>query len=233
MANISTQQDLWSRLRWVIVLAGAVAVAGVVVGATQAAQAGETRAQRAEISSMEAQLNMAQSTQSETIESAVQEGLGVSPGRVSADTAVITEFATLSFEWDSGESYEEAREHLKSEFGLTETDDYLVTFLPPSRYNQDAEGKRYYYLDAVGLNTTLGGDVEVAVVSVDGTKYRYAVFVDTVVTADGPVATDERGEPRPQPEATRRVMLMMTVDADGTISEISGIPPSGSTRASS
>jgi hypothetical protein len=222
----------WARNRWVLLLGGLVAIGVVLAGANAAARSTTLAAQKSQIRSLEASSSHETQRKTDVSEKNGLEGLGVSASRIRTDTATIGQLLTIAFTWDSGEAYETARESLQDRFDLSERSAFLQTFMPPSRFNRDVNGKRYYYIDAVGLNSMLGRNIDAEVVAVTGTRYRYAVMADVVVSADGPAQTDGPGPSLPQSTATRRVLLYVTVDARGAVSELVGVPPSGSTRTS-
>lgn len=222
----------WAKNRWVLVLGVLVAIGAVLVSTSGAARSSTLAAQRSQIRSLEAADSHEGQRQADISEKNGLEALGISASRVKADTATIGQLLTMAFTWDSGEAYETARESLQDRFDLSEKSAFFQTFMPPSRFNRDVNGKRYYYIDAVGLNAALDRTIDAEVVTVAGTRYRYAVMADVVVTADGPAQTDGASPSLPQSTATRRVLLYITIDARGTLSELIGVPPSGSTRAS-
>jgi hypothetical protein len=222
----------WARNRWVLLLGVLVTIGVVLAGASAAARSSGLAAQKSQIRALEASSSQEAQRKTDTSEKNGLEGLGISASRIKADTATIGQLLTMAFTWDSGEAYETARESLQDRFDLSERSAFFQTFMPPSRFNRDVNGKRYYYLDAVGLNSMLGRDIDAEVVAVTGTRYRYAVMADVVVSADGPAQADRPGTSLPPSTATRRVLLYVTVDARGTISDLVGVPPSGSTRTS-
>lgn len=222
----------WARNRWILALGTVVASGVIVAGASAVGQSQALAAQESQIRSLEAASSQRGQQEAETSEKNGLEGLGVSASRVRADTATIGQLLSIAFTWDSGDAYETARESLKDRFGLSEKDAFLETFIPPSRFNEDVNGKRRYYVDAIAMTSALGRDVDVEVVEVAGTRYRYAVMADIEVGADGPAQTGGRGQATSQQTAIRRVLIYVTVDTDGTVSDLVGIPPSGSTRSS-
>lgn len=222
----------WARNRWVAVLGVMVAIGAVLASANSTARSANLAEQRSQIRSLEAAHSRESQEQADISEKRGLEALGISGSRVKADTATIGQLLTTAFTWDSGEEYETARETLQDRFDLSERSAFFQTFMPPSRFNRDVNGKQYYYIDAVGLNAALDRSIDVEVVAVAGTRYRYAVMADIVATADGPARTEGASPSMPRSTATRRVLLYVTIDARGKISELIGVPPSGSTRTS-
>lgn len=128
-----------------------------------------------------------------------------------------------------GQSYEAARESLKSRFGLTENGTFLKSFMPPSRFNEDGQGRRYHYIDTAGLNSALGAESDIEVVDVEAGIYTYAILADVEATYD---AVSQNRASKASVTAHRRALLFVTVDAQGKVSNLSGIPASGETRYS-
>jgi hypothetical protein len=230
-----TRRDMtgfWARNSWVLLL-GILVAAGVVAAGTSAVtRSTALAAQKSQIRSLEDSYSHETQRKADISEKNGLEGLGLSASRIKADSATIDQLLTMAFTWDSGLAYETARESLQDRFDLSDKSAFLQTFMPPSRFNRDANGKRYYYIDAVGLNSALGRNIDTEVVAVTGTRYRYAVMADVVVSADGPAQTDSQGTALPPSTATRRILLYITLDARGTISDLVGVPPSGPARTS-
>lgn len=215
---------------WLVALAGLVAVLAVVTGVAWIDHGTALDVQRAQIQGLEGELRQAQTKNAERIDGDVLAAIGVSRSRLAHDAPILTDLARTAFTWNSGVSYEQARADIKDRFGLTEQDPFLTGFMPPSRYSTDASGKRYYYIDAEGMNSSVSRDPSIEVVSVAAGDYRYAVVVDVDVTSD---AVENNNSNKGQHAATRRALLFVTVDAEGDVSGVSGVPASGSTRHSS
>lgn len=226
------KQGFWARNYWVLVLGAVVAVGGCLAGINAAGQSQAAATQTAQITQLQQDAAGRQAQLAQTTEQNAAQALGVSDSRVKKDTAEIQQLLSTAFTWDSGDSYETARETLKSRFDLTEEDAFLQSFMPAAQFNQDQSGKRYYFLDAIGLNSKLGSNVDVEVVEVSATNYRYGVMADTVVGANGSAAIDAQGNPMPKPTATRRVLIFVTTDATGKLTQMIGFPASGATRQS-
>ncbi|QNE18085.1 hypothetical protein F1D05_09545 [Kribbella qitaiheensis] len=203
-----------------------------LASASATARSTALAAQKTQIESLEARNSREAQRNAETSEKTGLEGLGISASRVKADSATIGQLLSIAFTWDSGDAYEIARTELQDRFDLSEKDAFFRTFMPPSRFNRDADGKRYYYIDAVGLNSALGRNTDTEVVAVTGTRYRYAVMADVVLTIDGSASINQPQPAVPRPTATRRVLVYVTLDARGRLSELAAIAASGSTRTS-
>ncbi|MFD2794662.1 hypothetical protein ACFS27_13980 [Promicromonospora vindobonensis] len=229
MSEASTRRGLFRRNLWTSVIAAALVVVSIVAGLTWNAQHVDLARQEARIDELAGRLADVEQENDERVEVNVLESLGVSRSRMDTDAAVIESLLDVAFTWDSGVAYDEARERLKDRFGLTEDDVFLQEFMPPSRFNEVRDGQRYYYIDAVGLNSAIGDDPDIEVVEVRASDYAYAVLVDIAITSDAVSRNDANSA---SVTAHRPMLLFVTVDADGAVSELSGVPASGSTRHS-
>lgn len=213
----------------VLAVAAILATASVVTGMTWGSQQAVLDAQGQRIGGLEGQLKSAELAKSEQVEQNVLEALGVSQGRIDKDRPVIDRLVRTAFTWDSGQSYESARADLKERHNLSEDQPFLQQFMPPSRFNEDDLGKRYYYIDTQGMNSSVALDPDIEVVKVNADQYTYAVMVDVSITSDAVI----RNNANPGSVSTqRRMLLFLAVDAEGTVSNLSGVPASGSTRHS-
>ena len=210
------------------VLVGSVVVMGSLQSSAEQEQAGLD----AQVAQIQGELKALQDQSEQKSEENVLEALGVTASRIEADTRVLDSFMETAFTWDSGEEYNEARDTLIRRFKLPADSGFLKEFMPESTYNIDGNGKEYHYLDAVGLNSSMGADPELEVVKVVGTEYTYAVMGDLSMTSDLGVRTNEDGTIPAKPSAQRKLLLYATVDAEGQLSDLSGIPASGTTRSS-
>lgn len=210
-------------------------VAAVLVAVTAGtaliwgSQRGALGAQEQRISGLEERIQDAERARSEQIDQNMLESLGISQSRAAGDATIIDRLVTTAFTWDSGLAYESAREDLKERYALSEDEPFLTQFMPPSRFNEDDSGKRYYYIDTQGMNSSVSGEPDVEVVKVRADEYTYAVLVDVSVTSDA--VTQNNANPA-RVTAQRTMLLFLTVDAEGNVSGLSGVPASGSTRHS-
>jgi len=201
-----------------------VVVVTVVMSVTWVSRQGEITAQEDRISQLEADLQQQERINAEQVEANVLEGLGMDQGRVARDSTQLEQLAEAIFTWDSGKTYEQARTTVKDRFDLTEDDEFMQTFMPPSRYNEDSSGQRHYYIDAAGVNSSVA-DVNSSVVEVSAGDYTYAVTVQVQVGSDAVSGSNI-------PNVTRSALLFVTMDAEGEITDLSGVPASNSTRTS-
>ncbi|NUQ96243.1 MAG: hypothetical protein HOY79_06640 [Streptomyces sp.] len=224
-----TRRGFFRRNLSVLVTAAVLAVVATAAGVTWSGQHAAQAEQQAQISDVEGQLAGVRKKNAEQVNADVTAALGVSQNRLSTDGERIKSLLSMAFTWDSGQGYEAARENLKSRFGLTENEAFLKSFMPSSRFNEDSQGRRYYYIDTVGLNSALGEDQGIEVVDVKTGVYTYAVLADVEVTSD---AVTQNKASRASVTAHRRALLFVTVDAQGKLSNLSGVPASGETRYS-
>ncbi|MFD4574232.1 hypothetical protein ACFWNK_19720 [Streptomyces sp. NPDC058417] len=212
-----------------LVTAAVLAVVATGAGATRGSQGAALAEQEIQINDAEDQLAGIQKKNAERVNADAMAALGISQNRLSTDGELIKSLLSIAFTWNSGQSYEAARESLKSRFGLTENETFLKSFMPPSRFNEDSQGRRYYYIDTVGLNSALGADPDIEVVDVKAGSYTYAALADVEVTSD---AVTQNKASKASVTAHRRALLFVTVDAQGEVSNLSGVPTSGETRYS-
>lgn len=215
-----------------LALGAVLIVGGTAFGVSQSNALAGLEQQEQQVTQLEQTLAQHQSTVQTQTEENVFGSLGVTASRLSTDQETLTSLLQIALTWDSGESYEDARASLQTRFGLGVDSGFLKDFMPAATFNQDDSGKRYYYLDSVGLNSSLSGDPTVEVVKVLGTDYTYAVMADVTMSSDTGLRTNADGSVQATPSVERRVLLYVTVDGDGGLSDLSGIPASGTTRSS-
>lgn len=214
---------------WVLVIAVLLTLIAVVTTMTWMSQSARLDGQQAQIETLQRQLETAELENSQQLEDDLLQSLGISQERIATDTPTIIGLIETAFTWDSGASYAAARAELKARYDLSEDGVFLTDFMPESRYNEDADGKRYYYIDTQGMNSSVSDDPEIEVVKVRADDYTYAVMVDVTVTSDG---VEQDGGAGTRASAERRMLLFLTIDTGGEISNLSGVPASGSTRHS-
>lgn len=224
-------RGFWTRNFWVMVLAAVVFVGGILAWTNQAGHGRALAAQDADIARLERELRQKRQAEAKVADENASKALGIAATRLDDDEAIIATLLSTAFTWDSGAAYESARESLKKKYGLTEDDEFLQDFIPPALYSEDAEGKKHYLFDRQGTRATFGGVHEIVVVKVAGTKYRYAVLADIAIRAKEK-ARNGRGEKSPTPPVTRRVLLWITVDGEGAVSNLSAVLATGTMRTS-
>jgi len=130
--------------------------------------------------------------------------------RMAADDEAIGALADTMFTWDSHDTYEAARITLSDEYNLAKDGAVLTGLMPADPVNVDAEGTEYPYIDAAGLNSSLG-NYALTVTSVTATTYEYLVKAAVLASSTDGSTT-----------ASRVTVLMVTTDEAGNISEVRG-----------
>jgi hypothetical protein len=214
-----------------VVVAAAVVVTIVTTATalTGEAQRAALDAQRRTIAGAQEQLDSARAARTDQVDQDVLASWGVSPSRIADDASIVTRMARTAFSWDSGMAYEAARAELKARYGLSEDEQFLQQFMPPARFNEDASGKRYYYIDAEGMNSELAGTPELHVISASAGQYTYAARIDVSATSD---AVSQNQAVPARVKARRTLLLYITIDATGKVSALSGLPTGGPSRHS-
>ncbi|MDO5865101.1 MULTISPECIES: hypothetical protein [Paenarthrobacter] len=213
----------------VVGVAALLATAVTVTGLTWGSQRNALDGQQQTITGLQGHLASIEAAKSEQVEQDVMQSLGVSQGRIHDDTQVVDRLVKTAFTWDSGQAYEAVRRNLKERYDLSEDGQFLTQFMPPARFNEDASGKRYYYIDTQGLNSSVNADMDLEVVKVTADQYTYAVQVEVAVTSD---AVSQNKVAPDRVKSYRTVLVFLTVDAQGKVSGLSAIPSGGSTRHS-
>jgi hypothetical protein len=208
-----------------VLLVTAVTVTGLTWGSRRSA----LDQQQQTITGLQGQLASVGTAKSEQVEQDVMQSLGVSQSRIHDDTQIVDRLVKTAFTWDSGQAYEAARRDLKERYHLSEDEQFLKQFMPPARFNEDASGKRYYYIDTQGLNSAVNADADLEVVKVTADEYTYAVQVEVAATSD---AVSQNKVAPDRVKSYRTVLVYLTVDAQGKVSGLSAIPAGGSTRHS-
>jgi len=213
----------------VVGVAVLLVTAVTVTGLTWGSQRSALDQQQQTITGLQGQLASVGTAKSEQVEQDVMQSLGVSQSRIHDDTQIVDRLVKTAFTWDSGQAYEAARRDLKERYHLSEDEQFLKQFMPPARFNEDASGKRYYYIDTQGLNSAVNADADLEVVKVTADEYTYAVQVEVAVTSD---AVSQNKVAPDRVKSYRTVLVYLTVDAQGKVSGLSAIPAGGSTRHS-
>ena len=213
----------------VVGVAVLLVTAGTVTGLTWGSQRSALDQQQQTITGLQGQLASVGTAKSEQVEQDVMQSLGVSQSRIHDDTQIVDRLVKTAFTWDSGQAYEAARRDLKERYHLSEDEQFLKQFMPPARFNEDASGKRYYYIDTQGLNSAVNADADLEVVKVTADEYTYAVQIEVAATSD---AVSQNKVAPDRVKSYRTVLVYLTVDAQGKVSGLSAIPAGGSTRHS-
>ncbi|MFF1880298.1 hypothetical protein ACFVVC_02350 [Pseudarthrobacter sp. NPDC058196] len=202
---------------------------GTVTGLTWGSQRSALDAQQQTITGFQGQLTSVKTAKSDQVGQDVLQSLGVSESRIHDDAQIVDRLAKTAFTWGSGQAYEAARQELKERYHLSEDEQFLKQFMPPARFNEDASGKRYYYIDTQGLNSALNADTDLEVMKVTADEYTYAAQVEIAVTSD---AVSQNKVAPDRVKSYRTVLIYLTVNAQGKVSGLSAIPAGGLTRHS-
>lgn len=203
-----------------VVAGGLLVVTSIVGGVTVAGQNAQLDEQKAKISSLEQQFEQAQTITSDAEAAASMLATGGDVARVKADRQPIEDLVELALTWDSDKAYGLARAEMMSRYGLAEDSAFMVSFLPPAPFNTDSQGNIYPYIDAAGLNSRVG-DVKYRLLSIAGTEYRYMVTAAVQSTSDDGEVT-----------ASNIATILLTIDGDGVITELSGFAATEAPRSS-
>ncbi len=147
--------------------------------------------------------------------------VGVSGERMAADTQLLSEIMTLAITWDSAEDYEAAREKLVTDYGVSQDSQFLTTYMAPALYNEDADGRRYHTIDALGVVWVVSGGVDVSVVEASYAAVTYVTIADAEASSRSQRVTGSMDY---------RTIMIATVTADGRITDISAYTADGVTR---
>lgn len=129
----------------------------------------------------------------------------IDASRITRDAGIAEGVMKLALGWRDYDSYIEARESLKSRYGLSEDDRFLSVFLPyVSESEPTSSGKRYNWIDVNGYNVYYDG-MSQYFLGESGGEYRYLSEVkwSTVATNGG--------------EARRTSVFTYSVDEEGHI----------------
>ncbi|MGH3973999.1 MAG: hypothetical protein ACRDS9_11865 [Pseudonocardiaceae bacterium] len=173
------------------------------------------------IEELRARLAQARTAQDKDHAEAVREALGTDPGRVRGDTRTVRALARTALTWDSGDSYARARESIQRRYGLGPGSQFMTALVPAPAVNRDSRGESYDAIDAAGANCALK-KLDVAVIGVVATESNYVAEAVVTVTSN----TVEDGE------TERRVLMKVTLDAAGEVTDASGHIADGPTRES-
>ncbi len=210
----------WSKYGFPTVTGGILAVT-LVAGAMMIAPANaDIEAQKIEIAALTEQLRDASGAAQSAADASVADLLGGQLDRIASDSAVIKGLADVAFTWSSHEEYEDARAKIQRVYGLGEGSSLLESFLPPAPVTTDSLGNEYPYIDASGLNSSVA-DMRTHLLSVDGVDYRYMALVTVLGNSlDGAAASSNTS------------VILVTVDGDGNLKDVSGFASASQARNS-
>lgn len=205
----------------VLLLAGLFTLSAVGYGLTLTNHQNQLGAQKQTIAELEGRMRAGVSESEEEQRAVVNDALGTDAARVAEDTAAITEFLGTVTTWESGQEYVEARESVMRRYGLDPRSQFMSTYFQEPVYNTDSSGNRFYVVDAEGLNSSLAS-VDVKVLGVEGTAYRYMVLTEIASSSiDG------------KARATTTSVIYLTMDGEQVLSDVSGYASVAGARTSS
>lgn len=194
---------------------------GIVYGAQEGTRASEASDRAAEVSSLESDIEQAQQDLEQAQRTAVDDAAGADLDRMNRDNSAISRLLGHVLTWDSHAEYVEGRQVMIDEYGLTGDSSFMQTFMPQAPVNVDSEGNEYPYIDAAGLNSSVG-EVDTSLLWVSAGEHRYLVTAEQSSTAS---VGDFTGT------GSRTAVLLVIVDGNGDISEVEGYVSSGDERS--
>lgn len=209
-------------------MGGILLAMGVATVGTTTSHRAVLAEQEQQIGAVTQEINESRARAEVSVNSAIEDATGGQAGRISQDEPLVREVATTALTWDSGESFAKARETLLADYGMKGSEQFFTSFMPEARFNEDAEGKRFYALDASGANSS-SGTIEIHLVSAKGDAYRYLAEVDTAITSDAVTANDSDPE---DVTVHRTTLIGMTVHGDGSVTDLEGVAPGDATLTS-
>lgn len=211
--------------RNMILVTGLVAalVMGLVLGITIVGSDSEIEQKQAQMSQLETELSEAEDARVAQAEEVSDSLLGVDSDRMVADDEVIEGFLDAALTWTSHEEYMAARSTVQRKYGLAEDSSFMTAFLPDGSLisKKDRTGKQYNLIDELGLTSQVGS-YHTSVLKVEGTLYRY--FIE--VNVQGKSADGEGASTLPS-------LVMLTVDENGTITDVEASATTEKPRSSS
>ena len=193
-----------------LLLAGVFAVVAVSYFVVSTNHESEVVTQEQEIAELDAQMETELATARAEQQAVVDDVLGTNGARIEDDTVLIREFLQTVTTWETGEEYEAARESVIRRYALDEESQFMQVYFQEPVYNTDSSGNRYYVVDTQGLNSALSS-IDVLPLGVTGTEYRYMVLTDISSTSDDGEAN-----------ASKTSVIYLTLDGEGTFSDVSG-----------
>lgn len=214
----------WRRHMLIIILIVMTGVGvGTAVATIQSRQAQLDRDQ-ATLTHLETQHQADQANANAQVRNTIRDVLGIDSDRMARDQDAITQFVTTALTWNSAAEYSQARTTLLRTHKLPDTSPFFTTFMPPARYNSDTTGKRYYDIDARHLSSTLADQPIIStVMRVRAATYTYSVLVD--IRARSAQDTQEK-------VAESTIIMTVTTNSPGVITDVSAQPSDGPTRHS-
>lgn len=154
----------------------------------------------------------------------VDEATGADSSRAAEDAAMLESLLSTALNWSDHDSYVASREAVMEDYGVDEDSGFMTSFLPAAPVNTDEQGNEYYYIDAMGLNSSLE-NVSAEVVAVSGSDYSY------IVTVEVSASTELGGGSLPS-AASDQSVIFATVQGSGEIAELQGYATGTAPRSS-
>lgn len=150
-------------------------------------------------------LDAAELVRQKQLEYAAGDDSGIDASRIERDGGIAEGIMKTALGWKDYDSYIDARETLKSRYGLSEDDRFLSVFLPHvSESEPTSSGKRYNWIDVNDYRVYYDG-MEQHFLGTDGNAYGYLAEVRwSSVASNG-------GESR------QESVFLYSIDADGDI----------------
>jgi hypothetical protein len=202
------------------IVAGTILTVTAVIGGVMASQHhAHVDGQQARLHQLEVKTDAARgATNAIQTDGSLADGARAS--RVAADTKVVDALANRALTWNNDASYRQARSSTMRIYGLAESSVFMKSFLPPAPVNRDSKGNVYPYIDAAGLNSSVG-DTTVKLLGVNGTAYSYMALVDVQSESSDNLGT-----------AVNVATIFVTIDDAGKVSNVSGYASTTQVRSS-
>ena len=131
--------------------------------------------------------------------------------RADRDDEIAAGFLNTVCTWNSYAEYTAAREQIMADYDLTESSQFMSVFMPEIGNITSSDGTNYNKIDVLGLNMT-DQRIKSYVTKIDGGDYSYFTVVDVR-------STWENGG-----ESVVQAVLLYTVDAGGSLSDVYAVP---------
>lgn len=180
----------------------------VVSGVFSSGQNNQLDAQAVEIGNLNNKIEM-QKTYNKTDDAqAVLKASGLNVVRKAEDDRTAEDFLKFVFTWDSLSEYNQIRDTLEDDYGMSSDNQFIKSFMP-SVAQFDSNGMRYGSGSDSGFNLEYEG-MKSYVTNISNGKYSYF----TIVTVS---STSKDGN-----EGVGSVAMLYTIDDGHNISDISG-----------
>lgn len=217
MTVMSTTKRARARWAFPVVAAGLLGVALWGLSDQRAQGSADAYAQQVAIYELQSQVAALAHAQESAGQSAVALDAGAPSSdpegvaqRLASDRDLMGEVLGTMFTWGGHEEYVAAREALTARFGLPGDSGVLATLMPEAPSSVDSDGNVRGYIDAAGLNSSLGA-FTVTPTAVRGGQYSYLVTASILSKSSDGSAT-----------ASRANVLEVMTETGGKIVSIQG-----------